>query len=334
MEKKITKVILPNKPHLDPIAAYYLLIYYGGDKFSGIREAKVSLWASGENPTEEQKKEWEEKGVLCIDIGEGQFDHHGSDKSVSLVTAEILKIQGNLELRQLLEYVQEDDKSGLHNRYGELPYIIKQMNQQNIEIGKIIYFVFSAINALKSWDNDLGDEFEKNSKIVKIKRYKKKLNIALIHSDSLNISKFALQKKRMALVIQQRSAGHILIFTNKVFRIDLRDIIAAIRIKELKLLGKDVSDIENKISLSREGKFAGVENWYYHKSLNAILNGSDAFSKTKPTKISFDDIVKIVCFGISSEFPKFCPEKGCLYNKCPYFIFDFYKCYRKKKEVA
>lgn len=243
--KKITEVTLPNKPHLDPIVAYYLLIYYGADKFPGIQEANVSLWTSGENPSKEEREEWQEKGILGIDVGGGQFDHHGSDKSVSLVVSEKLGIQNNSELQPLLEYVEEDDNFGTHNRYGELPYIVKQMNQQNTEIGKIIRFVFFAINALKSWDKNTEVEFEKNSKIIKVKRHKKKIKIAIIHSNNLNIAKFALQQKKLGLAIQQRSSGHILMFTNKLLKLDLRDIIGAIRIKELELIDKNPSDIKS-----------------------------------------------------------------------------------------
>lgn len=63
------------------------------------------------------------------------------------------------------------------------------------------------------------------------------------------------------------------------------------------------------------------------------MNGSDAFSETPPTKIPLEEIVRIVCFGISTDFPDFCLNKKCLYEKCPYFSLGFYKCYKKRKGV-
>ena len=38
------KILIPNKPHLDPIAAIYLLQEYGEEKFPGIKEAEFYFW--------------------------------------------------------------------------------------------------------------------------------------------------------------------------------------------------------------------------------------------------------------------------------------------------
>ncbi len=41
---EIKKIIIPNKPHLDPIAAIFLLLEYGRDKFPGIEKAEIAFW--------------------------------------------------------------------------------------------------------------------------------------------------------------------------------------------------------------------------------------------------------------------------------------------------
>jgi len=44
-----------------------------------------------------------------------------------------------------------------------------------------------------------------------------------------------------------------------------------------------------------------VQNWFYHESLNAMMNGSAALAETPPTKIPIEDIVGLVVFGLSSD---------------------------------
>jgi len=325
--KKVNNIIMPNKPHLDPIAAYYLLIRFGKEKFPGIENAKISFWESSYDPPRETIDKWEKENSLLIDLGGGIFDHHKDDSFASLLAAKFLEIEDKPKLKAILEYLREDDNFGSHNKFGDLAHIVKMMHKQNTDIKKIFNFVSLALDAMIYFDNKSKKEFEEKSKIYKIKRGKNKIKVAVIESDNQNISRYALQNERIGIVIQKRSSGHIMIFTNNIYKIDLRDIIGAIRKKELELLGK--TDFEIK-GLKKEGKHPEVQRWYYHKALNAILNGSDALADTLATKIPLDEIVKIVLFSVSTEFPDFCQE--CVFKKCPYFEYSFYKCYAKRNK--
>ncbi|MEA2097545.1 MAG: hypothetical protein U9P70_00480 [Patescibacteria group bacterium] len=327
--RQINNIILPNKPHLDPIAAYYLLVRFGSEKFPGIRNAQISFWESSHDPSQEIMKQWEKEGSVLIDFGGGVFDHHLDDSFSSLLVAKFLGIEEKPELKAILEYLHEDDNFGLHNKFGDLAHIVKMMHRQNIDIQKIFIFVSSALDVMIYFDNRSKKEFEEKSKIHKIKRGKNKIKVAVIESDNQNISRYALQNERIGIVIQKRSSGHIMIFTNNMYKIDLRDVIGAIRKKELEILGKTDFDIK---TLKKEGKHSEVQHWYYHKALNAILNGSDALIDTPPTTIPLGEIVKIVLFSISTEFPDFCKE--CIFDKCPYFEYSFYKCYKKRNSTS
>ena len=329
--KKINNIILPNKPHLDPIAAYYLLIRFGSEEFPGIKDAKVSFWESSHDPSQETMNQWEKEGSVLIDFGGGIFDHHMDNSFSSLLVAKFLGIENNPELKAILEYLREDDNFGLHNKFGDLAHIIKMMYKQNIDIQKIFDFAFSALNTMIYFDDKSKKEFEEKGKIHKIKRGKSKIKVAIIESDNQNISRYALQNERIGVVVQKRSSGHIMIFTNNIYNIDLRDIVGAIRKKELEILGKTNIDIK---TLKREGKHPEIQHWYYHKSLNALLNGSDALADTPPTKMPLDEIIKIVLFSISTEFPDFCKNKECVFEKCPNFEHSFYKCYKKRNSVS
>ena len=280
-------------------------------------------------PGEVSRKSWEKEGSILIDLGGGIFDHHKDDSFSSFLVAKYLGIENKPELKAILKYLEEDDNFGLHNKFGDLAHIIKMMYKQNIDVQKIFSFVSSALDAMIYFDDESKKEFEAKSKIYKIKRGKNKIKIAIIESDNQNISRYALQNERMGVVVQKRSSGHIMIFTNNIYKIDLRDIIGAIRKKELEILGKTDIDIK---TLKREGKHPEIQHWYYHKALNALLNGSDALADTPPTIIPLDEIVKIVLFSISTEFPDFCKE--CVFDKCPYFKYSFYKCYKKRNSAS
>lgn len=326
-QSNVSKIIMPNKPHLDQIAACYLLTHFGREKFPGIEKVNVHFWDISNDPSEETLAQWQKENAVLIDIGGGAFDHHKHRKFATLLVAEFLNIENNPELKALLDYINEDDKWGLHNKFGDLAQIIKQMYKQGFDSQSVFNFTFTALNALVYYDSESEKEFRANGKIIKVKRGRNKIKVAVIESDNVNIAKYAMQNEGIAVAVQKRKTGHIMIFTNHFFKIDLRDTIAAIRRRELKIIGKE-KEITDPRQLVREGKIKNVEHWYYHQSLNAILNGSESLSSTKPTTISFREIINIVTFAISSEYPEFC--KNCLRQKCPYYFYNFYKCYRKR----
>jgi len=327
--RNISNVIMPNKPHLDPITAYYLLLRYGNEKFPGISEAKLFFWDSGTDPDAQTLKKWNEEGSLLIDVAGGEFDHHLIEGGFSsLLVAKYLGIDENPEMKAILEYLREDDNHGLHNKFGDLAHIVKMMHKQNIDIQKIFELIFLALNSMVYFDDEAKKEFEAKSIIHKVKRGKNKMKVAVIESASQNVAKYAMQNERVGVVIQRRPTGHIMIFTNNIYKIDLRDAIGAIRKKELELLGKEIPDLR---ILKKEGKHPDVQHWYYHRSLNAILNGSDALSDTPATKLELDKIVEIVLFSVSTEYFEKCDN--CEAEKCPYHSHGFYKCYAKRSNM-
>ena len=118
-----------------------------------------------------------------------------------------------------------------------------------------------------------------------------------------------------------------MILTNKHHRIDLREPIAAIRKKELELRGYD-KEIEVS-KLKHEGKSMLIPYWFYHRSLNSFLNGSDALNKTEATKVDFRDVIRFVLYGLSTEDSELCDCKNGG-KSCPYVSYGFYKCVSKK----
>jgi len=328
---EIKKILIPNKPHLDPIAAVFLLKQYGQKVFPGVEKAEIIFWEKSQDPSAEELLKFKENNVLIVDIGGSPFDHHsitdGSKETSASLTAAYLKIEDKPEINALLNYVREDDLEGLHNRYGDLAYLIKCFHKQNVTSEKVVELGLRLINYFQTsqieWHYKVREEYEKKIKIHRVKRFDKKLKIGVVESDNSQIANYGITMDNLSVVIQKRSTGHVIILTNKYHRINLKEIVAAIRMRELELGGynKEI----NPAKLQFEGKNSLIPNWFYHKSLNSLLNGSDAMNKAEPTKLGFNEIVSFVWNGISSEHSEYCDcdQDGA---SCPFVKYGFGKC--------
>ncbi len=299
------KIILPNKPHLDPIVAYYLLMRFGQAAFPGIETAEFAVWTHADTPAREKFIEWENQGTIGVDISGGLFDHHAGEDCATVKVAKYLQIFDRPELQNLFQYVQEDDSAGIHNKYGDLAYVVKCLYKADKAIPEVIKYVFETLDVLQkkeiTWHVEMKEEYEKKAQLVRVMRGKNKLKIVIVESDAVDLANYARQRETAAIVVQKRSSGHVFIFTNKVFNVDLRPIISAIRQRELELAGKPADKVGG---LTKDGKHPLVEQWYYHAALNALLNGSDALLDTPATKIPFKEIVSFVLAGATGDLPQ------------------------------
>ncbi|KKR21810.1 MAG: hypothetical protein UT48_C0003G0018 [Parcubacteria group bacterium GW2011_GWE2_39_37] len=331
---EVKKILIPNKPHLDPVAAIFLLMKYGKEKFTGIEDANIIFWENSENPTEEEIKNFEKEGVLLIDVGGGIFDHHNKNthETTTSLVASYLGIEQNPELSSLLTYIREDDLEGLHNRYGELAYLLKVMYKQNTSLSEVVGTALHILELFQAgqmdWHYKVKGEYEAKKQILKVKRNQKKLKVGIIESDNVQVANYGITQDNVSVIIQKRSSGHVMILTNKHHRIDLREVIGAIRKKELELMGYDKTIDARKLRF--EGKNSQLPNWFYHRSLNSFLNGSDALVKAEPTKVPFNDIVRFVIYSLTTDKSELCDchQSG---QNCPYVEYGFIKCQERKR---
>lgn len=297
--KNITQIVLPNQPQFDPLAAYYLLMKYGEEKFPGVKKATMSVWPYAEDPTATQKQEWEQNGIVAIDVGGGSFDHHTKQgKTATELVAEALGIAKNPEIQTLLEYAWEDDQHGLHNKYGELPYIIKALYKAGKEVGAVVTVALSLLDVLQEkerhWHIEAKEEWKK-AQVVTVKG-EKKYRVGLIESNDVDVSNYARQMEGMDVVLQRNAAGYTYLFTNKASHVSLKSIVIAVRTRELTLRNTPPERMPGDIGKS--GKHPLVPEWYYHPALNALMNGSFAVRETPATKIPWDAMQKIVLDGL------------------------------------
>ncbi|MDD4272074.1 MAG: hypothetical protein PHF50_04720 [Patescibacteria group bacterium] len=330
---EIKKILIPNKPHLDPITAIYLLKQYGKEKFPGINSAEIIFWENSHDPKPEDISKFKAEKILTIDIGGGMFDHHQSSEkeTATCLVAAYLGVEKNPELIALLNYVREDDLEGLHNRFGDLAYLIKCFHKQNISSLKVVELGLRMIDYFQTSQNDwhlnVKKEYEDKIKIYKIKRFSSKIKIGVVESDNSQIANYGITIDSLSAVIQKRSTGHVMILTNKHHRLNLREIVAAIRMRELELSGYNKPIDPAKLQF--EGKNSLVPNWFYHRSLNAFLNGSEALNKAEPTKLKFSEIISFVWNGLSSEHSEYCDcDQGG--ETCPFARYGFSKCKERK----
>lgn len=311
---QVSKIIFPNKPHLDPIAAYWLLRQYGADRYVGIDQAKFGVWTSGQAPDSTMLENWQQTGVVTFDIAGGTFDHHGNNDCLTVMVAKQLNVIENPELQSLLRYVQEDDASGLHNNFGELAGILKVLYQANETIESVIILTLKILDALqtkeKAWHVEAKVEFDTKAKVFKIKQRGRKIKLVVIKSDNFHVANYAKQNEGVAIVVQQNKLNQCFIFTNAFFRIHLEPLVAVIRWREAELNHKTVPLLQ----LRQPGKIQAVQNWFYHESLNALMNGSEALANTIPTKITLQEIVELVVFGLSDPEPEIDPQAQAQYD--------------------
>ena len=112
---KVNIVALHNNPDLDAIAAYWLAKQHPGI-FKGIDKADIEFWPQGPPSDGRTAIELQEEGILCLDVGEGPYDHHPHDeenlKCATDLVAEYLGIQDDITYKRILDYVRMHDLDG------------------------------------------------------------------------------------------------------------------------------------------------------------------------------------------------------------------------------
>ncbi len=331
------------RPHLDEIVAIWQLRKWGDKKFLGIAKAQLVTWSEGnESPDGRSLDEWEKDGFIVIGAGgKGRFNHHphkeyGEVCSATLV-AKYLEIDDDPALTQILAYTLKSDL-GKSDGVMDLASCVKYLNTQypdNPE--KVLDWVFEILNAKYSeqqvFFNSTKKKFENAAKILTVQMGKKELRIVSIHSNNELMSKFARSKHggRANVVIQQHSSGNVQIFTSMYPPIKLTDVACVLRVEEQ--CAKGVFTTKDFKELGGEGKTKGVEEWYYQKEGEMLLNGSLTATDVPPTRLSLEKIEELVALALESSFPPECPDKSCTREKCELYKYGFQRCRRKRYQL-
>ncbi|MGD0976771.1 MAG: hypothetical protein ABR875_00555 [Minisyncoccia bacterium] len=314
------KIILPVRPQPDTIVAIFILKIFGSKQFSGIENARVEIWPIV--PKEKSAEEFENEGHILIDTGGGRFDHHNKEHQItaSQLVVDFLEINDDPTLTKLLEYAKRDDFFGkgtissdpIDRAFG-LSALIAALNKSypdnpNFVVNTILPIIAAHYNEEKRRFEEFPNELEQKKlegKVVEFaaKQRDKKLKIIMIESDNIGMPGYLRSQigGRFDVVVQRREAGFVNILTRPTKRIDLRSLVALIRVREAEHAGIGLSS--KLFDLIQSGRISEVNNWYYDTATNSILNGgSTPTPDIEPTKISWDELAQVVDLGLSEKF--------------------------------
>jgi hypothetical protein len=317
-------IISHEGPHLDELAAIWLLKSFGEEKFPGIEKARLIF--DREQASGKSAADFEKEGVLLIGVGEGRgrFNEHpvnGDRKEgecAATLVAKELEVDDDPALQKILRYVLITETQGGAKPF-ELSSLVKTLSDEEPE--KLVEWTTRALEAkyreqLQFWSRT-KQEFEKNSKIETVPGLNgRMLKIAVVVSDDKLVYRFAfsLHGGRIAVVVQKKSTGNVQIFMNKRFGLFMDDIAQMIRYEEQRVKSNVVTtDWE---MLRAEGKIEGVEEWYYHWAAQMLLNGSLTAPNVPPTKLSLEKIIKIVKVGVNPNAFEASRSSQCRRGKC------------------
>ncbi|MEW6407582.1 MAG: hypothetical protein AB1465_02730 [Patescibacteria group bacterium] len=348
MSKEFHTIICYHPLQPDTICALVLLKKFGEKKYPGVSEAKAEFMT--ELPRGKNVEIFEQKGVLCLDLGGGRFDHHKQARvlerfSASDLVARDLGIQTDPSLEKILTYARRDDLEGkgtiskdtIDRAFG-LSALIANLNRHYLgHPEKVLETVAPLLLAhlkeeqkrafeypeeyRKKWDEGKIDAFV-------VEQVGRQIRCILIESDVVGMVGFlrAHPEIKADVVAQRLGSGHINIITRQERHLDLREVAAVIRVEELKAK-KFPFDRVNWKGLYNKGKMKEIPEWYYDTAANTIQNGGMLSEITRPTQLTLQDIKRALKIGLDYNFldPR-CPQTHCLFKKCRFYFYNLIRC--------
>ncbi len=310
MVNAYTKVIIPSSLHPDTILAIFLLQKFGAAKYPGIDKAVIEIrQVLDAGDTVASLKE---QGIICLDVGGGQFDHHANTqgKILSQLVAEDLGILQDPALKKMLAYAERDDKFGMGtistdqlDRAFGLSGLISVVKRSVQDTQKILDILFPVLDAHyleeHKRNTELPKEFEGyvkqgKAETFEVKQQDKKLKVVAFESDNISMPGWLKSSTGLKadVVGMKTSKGYVNILTKPLKRVDLRWLAAHLRNEEFQLRERSVTHSMN--ALMRPGKIEEIPEWYYDTATNSILNGGTNPNGLEPTVIPFARIKTII----------------------------------------
>jgi hypothetical protein len=273
------KVIVTHlSPDLDAIASVWLIKKY----LPGWKDAKVSFVPAG--TTLDNKPPDEDKNVIHVDTGLGQFDHHQTNKNICATTLvfnflkknkyikknEIDALERIVEFVNHIDHFQEVFFPEPENDIYEfcLHQIIdglKQINYTNPQVLEITIINLEAI--LKLFKNKITAEEQVKKGYIFNSAFGKTLALSDANEEAV---KLALKKDFMLVVNKDSKKGFVRIKSKPLKTINLKP------------LYEKIITVDKKAS------------WYLHPSKNILLNGSSKNPNLKPSSLSLTQIIEII----------------------------------------
>lgn len=313
-----TTIVLPTRPQPDTLVAIFILKKLGQEKFPGIRDCRIDFWQVV--PDGEIEQSLLAKGILLIDLGGGQFDHHAKQPktTASQLIAEHLGVVDDPALTKLLMYAQRDDFFGkgtisqdpLDRTFG-LSALIAALNKSLVKnparvVDIVIPLLTAHYNEEVKRTKEMPREFEQKlssgeAETFTVKQRSKKLKVVVVNSENGSLAGYLRSQNggRFDVVAQWLPSGHVNILTRPTKRVDLRSLTSLLRLEETNLAGYEVTLSPKE--LAKFGRIKEVPEWYYDPATNSIQNGGLNPKEVGPTKIPRNNFRKIIELGLSEQ---------------------------------
>ncbi|MFA6095442.1 MAG: hypothetical protein WC767_01210 [Candidatus Paceibacterota bacterium] len=315
---KISKILLPSRPQSDTTVSIFLVQAFGAKDFGTIE--KLAVDSSSGLPAGETFESLLSKGVLALDMGGGEFDHHGKIPAItcSELLAKKLGVLDDPALSKLFQYVRRCDMQGkgiistdpIDKAFG-LPGLITALNKTHSDDPTyVVSTMLPLIAAHHEEENrrtkEMPKEFEEAVKarkadIFEVRQRDKKLKVIIIETENMSMLGYLRSQMGGAFdVVARRSAsGHVNILTRPTKKVDLRSLALVIRLEEGNKRGGALND--DPRHLSSAGKIPEVSNWYYDTATNSLLNGGSNPKDAEPTAIDQFTMRKLIEVGLSER---------------------------------
>jgi len=307
-----SKIILPTRPQAETIIGIFLLKKFGKEKYPGIENAKIEI--RQQIPENETAESLEKKGILCLDIGGGKFDHHHQKETLSKIIAKDLKIEENPALQKLLIYGERDDRWGkgtisndpIDKAFG-LSGLITALNKNFPEDPqRVVETILPLLEAHYKEERkkiiDLPQEFEeklKNGKaqIFNVKQGKKKLKVIFIESANQSLAGWLKAFQKADVVCQKTEKGYVNFTTRPLKKVDLRYLAAYLRYLEAKIRKRQINYSPKE--LMKPGIIPEIPEWYYDLATNSLLNGGPNPQGIEKSAIPSKNLIEIIKEALS-----------------------------------
>ncbi|MBM3313311.1 hypothetical protein FJY70_01805, partial [candidate division WOR-3 bacterium] len=196
-----TRILTHERPHLDEIAAIWLLRRFGDSRFPGVSQAEVSfttVWKLAESGL--SADEYERNGVLLLGVGGGRFDEHPTleqgrkaDDCATTLVARELGVNDDPTLTKILRFVYAADVLGNSSPF-DVSYMVKLLHSQYpSEPQRVMDWALFAIEARYQeqvrFFTVVKPEFDAKAKVEEVQVGQRRLRMVTIESDEDGIHK-------------------------------------------------------------------------------------------------------------------------------------------------
>jgi hypothetical protein len=312
----VTTILFPSRPHADTIFSVFLLRKFGEQAFPGVSTANITF--SAHTPQGATFDSLLAEGILALDIGGGELDHHNRGQVVTLseLMLQKLGLADDPAFEKVIQFIRRDDLEGkgiistdpLDRAFG-LSGLITTLNKAyGQEHSKIVEAVIPLFEAFyieeRRRTTEMPKEVEDKMKAGKaetftVRQRDKNLKVIIIESDNPSLTGYLRSRLGGAydVVAQWASSGHLNIMTRPTKKVDLRSLVALIRMEEMQGGGGDIPIQQ----LATTGKYETVPEWYYDPKTNSLQNGAMARRDVPPTKIERIAARKLIELGLSEK---------------------------------